>query len=169
MKPLGTVGRTWVRLAIKAVAIIAIISICFGVFVGMRRVSDISMNGRLNDGDFVLFNRITKSYNVGDVVFYSHGDREYLSEIIAVEDDLVTVNEDGFLLVNDEIVSSAPVYDFTLGETNPFGSGFRVPTNSYFVLNSNYECMDDSRAFGAISPSDIKGSIIALMLRTRSF
>ena len=72
MKPLGTVGRTWVRLTIKAVAIIAIISICFGVFVGMRRVSDISMNGRLNDGDFVLFNRITKSYNVGDVVFYSH-------------------------------------------------------------------------------------------------
>lgn len=169
MKSLGTVGRTWVRLAIKAIAIVVIISLCFGVFVGMRRISDISMNGRLNDGDFVLFNRISSTYSVGDVVFYSYKDHEYLSEVVGVEDDLVTVNEEGFLLVNGEVVSNAPVYDSTLGETNPFGSGFRVPTGSYFVLNSNYECMDDSRTFGAIKPSAIKGSVIALMLRTRSF
>ena len=122
MKSLGTVGRTWVRLAIKAIAIVVIISLCFGVFVGMRRISDISMNGRLNDGDFVLFNRISSTYSVGDVVFYSYKDHEYLSEVVGVEDDLVTVNEEGFLLVNGEVVSNAPVYDSTLGETNPFGS-----------------------------------------------
>ena len=169
MKNYNKVGRTWVRLAVKAVAIILVLWISFGIFVGFRRISDISMNGRINDGDFVLFNRINGEYSAGDVVLYSHNDQEYLSEIIATEDDLVTINEEGFILVNGEVTSKTSVYDSTLGEVNPFGSGFRVPTGSYFMLNSNYEDTDDSRSFGAISRSEIKGNIIALILRTRRF
>ena len=161
--------RTWVCLALKALAIIAILWISFGVFVGLRRVSDISMNGRINDGDFVLFNRISKKYNVGDIVFYSQDNHELMSEIVGEEDDIITLDDDGYLLVNGIIVSSAPVYDYSLGESNPFGEGYRVPKGAYFVLNSNYEDADDSRSFGAIKKSNIKGSVIALLLRTRSF
>ncbi len=169
MIKISKAGRTWLRLALKALVIILILWLCFGVFVGFRRISDISMSGRINDGDLILFNRISRNYSVGDVVFYSNNDHEYLSEIVGVEDDLVTLNDEGYLLVNNEVISKAPVYDFTLGETNPFGSGFRVPTGSYFMLNSNYEDVNDSRSFGAISKSHIKGNVIALFLRTRSF
>ena len=169
MKNNSEVRHTWVCLALKALAIIAILWISFGVFVGLRRVSDISMDGRINGGDFVLFNRIGKKYNVGDVVFYSRDGRELMSEIVGEEDDLITLNNEGYLLVNGVIVSSTPVYDYSLGESNPFRNGFRVPANSYFVLNSNYEDVNDSRSFGAIKSSNIKGSVIALLLRTRSF
>ena len=169
MKNSNEVRRTWVRLALKALAIIAILWVSFGVIVGLRRVTDVSMDGRINDGDFVLFNRIGKKYNVGDVVFYNQNDNELLSEIVGEEDDLVTLNDEGYLLVNGVVVSKTPVLDPTLGESNPLGSGFRVPAGSYFVLNSNYEDSNDSRTFGAIKNSHIKGSIIALILRTRSF
>ncbi len=127
------------------------------------------MDGRINDGDFILFNRMGKNHNVGDVVIYSYDGRELMSEIIGEEDDLITLNDDGYLLVNGVIVSNAPVYDSTLDEANPFGDGFRVPMGGYFVLNSNYEDVNDSRSFGAIRKSDIKGSVIALLLRTWSF
>lgn len=169
MKNKTTVGRTWIRLAVKALVIILILWISFGVCLGLRRVSNISMNGRINDGDFVLFDRMKGEYNVGDVVFYTHDNKELLSEIIAVEDDLILIDKDGYLLVNGEAVTDSPVYDFTLGETNPFSNGFRVPAGTYFVLNSNYEITEDSRSFGAVNAKDIKGSVIALMLRTRSF
>ena len=144
MKNKTTVGRTWVRLAVKALIIVVILWISFGVCLGLRRVSSITMNGRINDGDFVLFDRMKNTYNVGDVVFYAHDGKELLSEIIGVEDDLIMVDEEGFLLV-------------------------RVPAGTYFVLNSNYEITNDSRSFGVINAKDIKGSIIALMLRTRGF
>lgn len=169
MKNKTTVGRTWVRLAVKALIIVVILWISFGVCLGLRRVSSITMNGRINDGDFVLFDRMKNTYNAGDVVFYTHDGKELLSEIIGVEDDLILVDDEGFLLVNGEVITDAPVYDFTLGETNPFSNGFRVPAGTYFVLNSNYEITNDSRSFGAINAKDIKGSIIALMLRTRGF
>ncbi len=169
MKKLNMAGRTWVRLAVKAVVVLLILWVCFGIFVGMRRISDISMNGRINDGDFVLFNRISSDYLVGDVVIYDYDGQEYLSEIIGIDGDLITTNEEGYILVNGEVVSSSPVFDFALGDTDPFGSGYRVPAGTYFVLNSNYECADDSRVFGAIYKKNIKGNIIALLLRTRSF
>ena len=169
MKNSNKVRSTWVLLALKAFAIIIILWLSFGVFVGLRRISDVSMNGRINDGDFILFNRIGKNHSVGDVVIYSYDGRELMSEIIGEEDDLITLNDDGYLLVNGVIVSDAPVYDSTLDEANPFGDGFRVPVDSFFVLNSNYEDMKDSRTFGAIKESNIKGSVIALLLRTRSF
>ncbi len=169
MKKLSEAERTWVRLGLKALIIIVVLWISFGVFVGFRRISDFSMNGRINDGDFVLFNRISKDFHAGDIVIYNHEDRELLSEIVGVENDLITVDEEGYLVVNEEIVSKAPVYDYALGETNPFGDGYRVPTGAYFVLNSNYESTNDSRSFGAVYAKDIKGSIIALLLRTRSF
>ena len=169
MKKLSEAGRTWVRLGLKALIIIVVLWISFGVFIGVRRISDISMNGRINDGDFVLFNRISNDYQIGDVVVYNHEGHEMLSEIVGVEDDLITVDEEGYLVVNEQIVSKSPVYDYALGEANPFGDGFRVPTGAYFVLNSNYESTNDSRTFGAVYAKDIKGSIIALLLRTRSF
>ena len=169
MKNSNKVRSTWILLALKAFAIIIILWLSFGVFVGLRRISDVSMNGRINDGDFILFNRIGKNHSVGDVVIYSYDGRELMSEIIGEGDDLITLNDDGYLLVNGVIVSDAPVYDSVLDEVNPFGDGFRVPAGSFFVLNSNYEDMKDSRTFGAIKESSIKGSVIALLLRTRSF
>ncbi len=156
-------------LALKAIVIFTLLWLSFGAFVGFRRVTDVSMNGRINDGDFILFNRIGKNLHIGDIVIYSKDNSEFMSEIVGEEDDLITLNDDGYLLVNGVIVSNAPVYDSTLDEANPFGDGFRVPADSFFVLNSNYEEMKDSRTFGAIKESSIKGSVIALLLRTRSF
>ena len=114
MKKLNEAGRTWVRLGLKALIIIVVLWISFGVFVGFRRISDFSMNGRINDGDFVLFNRISKDFHAGDIVIYNHDGRELISEIVGVENDLIAVNEEGYLVVNEEIVSKAPIYDFAL-------------------------------------------------------
>ena len=168
-KKMNEKERTWLRLGLKALAVVIILWLCFGVLVGLRRVPNISMNGRINDGDFVLFNRISSTHDVGDIVFYTHDGKEYLSEIVGVENDLITINDEGYLLVNGEAYSKAPVYDFSLGESDPFGTGIRVPKGSFFVLNSNYECQDDSRTFGTIFAEDIKGNVIALILRTRGF
>lgn len=167
MKNRNKVGSTWLLLTLKVLAIIAILWFGVGILIGLRRVSDVSMNGRINAGDFILFDRISDNYSVGDVIIYSHDGQEFMSEIVGEEDDTIALNEDGYLLINGDIISSTPVGDYTSGEVSPFVKNYRVPKGSFFVLNSNYENTDDSRTFGAIIESDIKGVVISLLLRTR--
>ena len=124
------------------------------------------MSPRLNDGDLALYLRDTGTYDTDDIVIYSHEGKEFTSRIIAIGGDLLTIDDDGYLFVNNDQVSSAPVYDISAIESLPISFPQRVPTGSYFLLNDNLDTEEDSRQFGAVLGADIDGRIITI-LRTR--
>ncbi len=163
----GNILRSdWIRFSIKLVILIAILVITFGFLFGFQRIEGVAMSPHLNDGDLALFLRSVDTYNADDIIVYSHEDKEYSSRIIAVGGDLVTIDEDGYLFVNNDPVSSAPVYDISAIESLPISFPQRVPTGSYFLLNDNLDTEEDSRQFGAVLGADIDGRIITI-LRTR--
>ena len=159
--------RGWVRLIIKLVVLITVLWLLFGVLIGLQRVEGVSMSNRVEDGDLVLFSRTDKTYYPDDVVLFERDNETHVSSILASPGDLVTLDEVGRLYVNGAQVSDSVVYNLNEGERPEVSFPFRVPEGSYFVLNKNLEAMDDSRSFGAIHETKIKGKIVSI-LRTRS-
>jgi len=159
--------RDWIRLGLKLVVLGVVLWLVFGLFVGLHRVNGVAMSVRVKDGDLVLYSRADNDFHADDVVIFEHDGSEMLSTILAVPNDLIEIDEIGCLYVNGVQVSENIVYNLEQGETPGISFPYRVPIDSYFLLNENLEAPEDSRSFGAIFKSDIKGKIVGV-LRTRS-
>lgn len=159
--------KDWLRLGAKIISLVVILWVIFGVCFGLDRISGPAMSPRLEDGDLVLYSRLANDYGNGDVVIYEHDSKTYISSILAGTDDLIEIDKYGHLSINGAQFSDDIAYTPEQRDTIKPASAFRVPTDSYFVLNTNLDAIEDSRTFGAIPRSKIKGKIIGV-LRTRS-
>ena len=125
------------------------------------------MSNRVEDGDLMLYSRIDDEYGQDDVVIFDYEGQLHVSVVLAKGGDLVEIDEHGCLYVNHVQASDAVVYDVDQGDELKISMPFRVPNDSYFLLNENLEDLDDSRNFGAIKAEEIKGKVISI-LRTRA-
>ena len=167
MKAFLRKNKNWIRLGIKILVLALVLWLLFGVLIGLRRVEGVSMSHRVEDGDLVLFSRTDKTYYPDDVVLFERDNETHISSILASPGDIVTLDEVGRLYVNGAQVSDRSVYNLSDGEKPGITYPTRVPRNMYFVLNENLEDSNDSRSFGTIPASSIKGKIFTI-LRTRS-
>ena len=157
----------WLRLGAKILLLVAIFFVFFGVCFGLHRVNDPSMSQRLEDGDLVLYSKMIDEYKVGDVVIFEHEGQTYTSAIIAESGDLLEIDENGRLHLNGTQISDDVIITPEQKNELSMSPQFRVPTDSFFVLNENLESIKDSRSFGAINKRDMKGKVVGV-LRTRS-
>ena len=124
------------------------------------RVDGSSMVPTLNDGQFVMVNRL--AYKIGDpkhgdvVVFHYPRDpqQEYIKRIIGLPGDFVSINN-GHVFVNGQqliepYIAAAPR---SQGE-------WTVPENSIFVLGDNRNNSQDSRSFGSVSMDQVIGKAL---------
>jgi signal peptidase I len=124
------------------------------------RVDGSSMVPTLNNGQFVMVNRL--AYTLGDpshgdvVVFHYPRDpqQEYIKRIIGLPGDFVTINN-GHVYVNGQqliepYIAAAPR---SQGEWN-------VPENQIFVLGDNRNNSQDSRSFGPVSMENVIGKAL---------
>ena len=154
MKPwLGIIGRL--------VFLLLTIIVLFGWVFGITRVSGVAMHPNLKDGELILYTRWGGDYKTNDVVLYKHDGKEYISRVLAREDQIVDVNREGYLTVDGVVESDNVVFDVKNDSDAIAAFPFRVPSGSYFVLNDNYEYNEDSRSFGAIDARDIYGCAIS--------
>ena len=158
--------REWIRLGIKVAVLLLIFWILLGVLFGIHRIDGVSMSPRVSDGDLTLFYRTNDNIEVGDVVLFNKNDKQYISRIVAVENDVITLDEEGHLYINGVEHSDTPAYNFERGETAKIPYPQRIEKGKYFVINDNYESNDDSREFGVIEKTNIYGKVISI-LRTR--
>lgn len=136
------------------------------LFVGINavsariRVDGSSMVPTLNDGQFVMVNRL--AFKLGDpshgdvVVFHYPRDpqQEYIKRIIGLPGDTVAINN-GHVYVNGQqliepYIAAAPR---SQGE-------WEIPDNHVFVLGDNRNNSQDSRSFGAVSIDNVIGKAI---------
>lgn len=157
----------WIRLLSKVVILIIALHLIFNCVFGLHRAEGGSMSGRIEDGDLLLFVRNNEQFSADEVILFEHNGSLYISEIIATPGDLIEADEYGRFYVNNTITTDGIMYDAELGEKTNISLPYRVPNDSYFVINHNLEYLDDSRNFGAIPKQSIKGKIIGI-LRTRS-
>lgn len=129
-------------------------------------------NSYLTKGDYVVVAK-TDQPNYGDFVLYMVDDRSYIGRIVGKSGDQVTSIED-ILYLNQEAVEQnyleelkktyldnpeheAPFTDDFNLETITSPAVSTIPQDNYLILNDDRRNTADSREFGLIPLSKIKG------------
>ncbi|HEL9637048.1 TPA: signal peptidase I [Streptococcus suis] len=123
-------------------------------------------NEYIKEGDFIVTVR-KADLTHGDFVLYRYEGKEYVSRIIAIEDETVTYMDD--VLYRDNVIVTesylkAPhtqesyTDDFSIA-TLTNGQYESIPKDYFLVLNDNRTNHLDSRSFGLISSEAIVGRL----------
>ncbi len=155
--------RPWYGLIGKVVFLVVALIIIFGILFGLKRMPSIAMSPSINDGDLMMFSRSATDYNENDVVMYDRDGKTAVSRIIAKETQTVSLDGDGYITVDGAIFSKTPVTSDVERSMQEMGMPFRVPLGRVYLLNDNYDLVEDSRIFGAISTQDLRGKITTVL------
>ncbi len=153
--------RGWFRQFKEFLAILLVLALLFQLALGVFFVKGESMYPTLQDGELAFYVRLVRTYQRGDIVAVRLPSGEkYVKRIVALPGDEVDF-QDGQLLVNGTPREEA----YTTGESAPLGDNLTYPCiledDQYFVLGDNREASMDSRVFGPVLKSELKGRMVA--------
>lgn len=148
----------------RVLTIFIIIAILITKFfiLDVARVQGDSMNPTLKNNDLLLYSKISNNYSRFDIVIIKIDNKYYIKRIIGLPGETIEY-KDNKLLVNKELVKESfdttEVNDFSLNQVCSYEI---IPQNKYLVLGDNRANSYDSRNFGLVDISSIKGKIIKL-------
>ncbi len=149
-------------LAIKLLGFVIALYIAFGYILGVNTMPSEYMDPSIKYHDNVIYSRISTDYFLRNVIVYDYEGTTYLGRIVGTPGDTIQIDDQGNLFQNGHLVyetdiflksSFSPNVEVTLGE------------GEYFVLCDNRAYLNDSRTFGAIDESQIKGVVITVVRR----
>ena len=156
----------WVRFSLDILETILLAAILFLVINGVSarvRVEGFSMVPSLQDGEFVLVNRMAYRFGEpqrGDIIVFHHptdqNKEDLIKRVIGLPGDTVKV-EGGKVFVNgtrlkENYIAAAPAY--TDEQT--------VPDGELYVLGDNRNNSSDSHAWGFVLYKDVIGKAILI-------
>lgn len=143
-------------LIVVAAAAILIVTLFFPVL----QVSGTSMEPTLEDGDVILLIK-GDDFKTGDLVGIRYEGKVLLKRVIAGPGDYVSIDDEGNVFVNNELLDEPYVTDKSLGKCD-MQFPYQVPENSWFVLGDHRSVSVDSRSstIGCIRDEQIIGKII---------
>lgn len=153
----------YLSLALRVLGLAAVFWVLFTrVFLITQAVGN-DMFPSVKDGDLVICFRLQRGYAKDDVVIYTADGREHIGRVAAVATDSVMLDESGSLLVNGTDQSGEILYPTYAkdGQAYPY----RVPENAVFLLGDYRTQATDSRDYGAVMLSDVKGKVITILRR----
>ena len=149
----------------RFIILVLALFLLFRLVIGISAVSGVSMNDTLYDGDIVLYTRLGEAEKGELVSVRVPGGDYYVKRVVAVGGDVVDI-KGGVLYVN----GVAETGEYVKGETKPedvvISYPYTVPEGYVFALGDNREESVDSRSFGAVKQSEIKG-ILKLLISKR--
>jgi len=154
--------KQFARDLVETIALAVLLYIGINAISARVRVDGFSMRPTLDDGEFVLVNRMSYRFGAierGDIIVFNYPanpDQELIKRVIGLPGDQVTINNgqvalNGYIL-SEPYIADAPQYD---GE-------WRVPDNYLFVLGDNRNNSSDSHAWGMLPIENIVGKAIVI-------
>lgn len=135
---------------------------CFLIFLLLKlnvivEVKGVSMNDTYSDGE-LLFTLKSNKLTYKDIVIIELDTKDYfiVKRIIAKENDLVAVQDNGQVLLNEEALDEPYA---KLGNCKTFEM-IEVPSNTYFCLGDNRAHSADSRDYGVFATQAIKSKVL---------
>ncbi len=142
-------------IVVAAAAILVVV-----LFLPVIRISGPSMSPTLSNGDILMAANI-KKYQAGDIVAFYYNNNLMVKRVVAVGDDVVDINKDGYVFINGTPLREDYLDSVDLGKCD-LDFPYTVPTGSYFVMGDNRYTSVDSRAssFGCIDNNLVAGKIV---------
>ncbi len=151
-----------IELLIKvAVTIVLVLILCFCI-IGIHINHGNASYPMIKDGDLVITYRLA-GIKAGDEVAYTKDGVFKLGRVVAVGGDEVNIN-DSFVMVNGLGIAEDVVYP-TSSSGAKITFPYKVPENSFFLLNDFRSDADDSRSFGAVSDKECEGTVFLILRR----
>ena len=150
----------WFLMCRDFLLMLAGVALLFSLLVGVSRVDGISMAPTLRDGQPVFFTRVNLGYRLGDVVYARMpSGSNYVKRVVALEGDVVELR-DGTLYVNGVPEDNPHAHGLTKPQDGIVVYPYTVGEDMVFLLGDNREGSVDSRSFGALPLSSIRGKLI---------
>lgn len=149
----------------RLTALIVILALAFTLVLGITPVRNDDMLPKLSAGDLVLYYRLEQEFISGDVVVYEADGQEYIGRIVGRGGDEVEITDAAELKVNGSIMAETEIYYSTPRYDTAVEYPITLGTDEYFLLSDYRPGGKDSRYFGAVKRSEIKGVLIAALRR----
>ena len=149
-----------ILLMIKLLILIFVYLVFFRLVFGIMRMDSPNMNPAISEGELLIVFRLEPKYDIGDTVVINKDNKTYISRIVAVEKNRVNISDEKTLLVDETPEEHLAYYSTEKNEKANIKYPYTVEPGRYFVLNDYRTNKDDSRTFGTINKSDIKGKVI---------
>lgn len=153
--------RKLLRSTIYTLIIVAACAVLVAViFLPVLRIYGTSMTPTLTEGEIVVSIK-GADIEQGDIVGVYFGSKLLIKRCIAVSQQWVTIDEDGNVFVDGQLLDEPYISEKALGETN-IDLPYQVPDNSIFVMGDHRATSIDSRntSVGCILEEDVVGKIV---------
>ena len=151
---------------VKLVAIILLLVILLAYFFGITPMENDDMSPRISAGDLLLYYRLADDYVTGDVMVFEKNGQQYVGRIVAQGGDTVQVTDQATLVINGSTVLESDIYYITPKYDNGPTYPLTLAADEYFILCDYREGARDSRYFGPVSQSEVKGKVITVVRRS---
>lgn len=157
----GVYYRRALRGTLSVLVVVAAVAVLIAtLLLPILQISGDSMSPSLEHNEIVALFK-TSHYDRGDLVGFYYQGKILLKRVIALPDDTVSIDADGSVYVNGQLLDEPYVTEKSLGDCD-LEFPHTVPGDGYFVLGDRRSNSVDSRnsAIGAIPGEDIIGRVI---------
>lgn len=159
----ATIRKGYIRLLIRTILFLLIVYIFFTKILCFQRVEGMQMFPSLKDGDLTLSYCLKQTFRPNDVIVYEKNGEKHFGRIIAVGGNEINIDGSGDVKINGISESGEIIYPSYHKGTIKYP--YKIPEGSVFVLGDYRTQTKDSREFGAIKESQIKGKVLTILRR----
>jgi signal peptidase I len=151
-------ARGALREILETLLLTALIFLGVRVLVQNYKVEGFSMEPTLNDGQYLLINKIGMRFHQperGDIIVFRYPldpSKSFVKRVIGVPGDTVEVRNQQ-TIVDGHVLSES----YIKGAENGLFPPTTVPPGDYFVLGDNRNNSSDSRSWGMLPANDVIG------------
>lgn len=157
------IQKGYIRLLARTILFLLVMYIFFTRILCFQRVEGMQMFPSLKDGDLTLSYCLKQTFRPNDVIIYEANGEKHFGRIIAVGGNEINIDGSGDVKINGISESGEIIYpSYHKGDIK---YPYKIPEGSVFVLEDYRTQTKDSREFGAIKESQIKGKVLTILRR----
>ncbi len=155
-----------ISFAVRLASMAVLLWVLFGVVFGVAVMGDEDMAPRLSAGDLMLYYRLEDSFSSQDIVVFVKDGEQFVGRIVARGGDTVEVTDQATLVINGSTVIESDIYYSTPAYDSDVTYPLTLAEDELFILCDYREGAEDSRSFGAVKVSEVKGKVITVIRRS---
>lgn len=151
---------------LQLTVLIVLMYFLFTCVFGITPMRNDDMKPKIGSGDLLLYYRLENKWHAEDVVVFEKNGEQYVGRIIARGGDKVEVTEEARVVVNDSYIAENDIYYSTPQYESDVTYPIQLEEDQFFVLCDYRQGAKDSRYFGAVDLSEVKGKVITVIRRS---